>query len=87
MFATSHNYLQCFFLLCQNVLNYTTFGVTMQHLLVFFFVTSHHVNFRADFNIPYILGPYNVGRGRLVLHPKFRPEIGSEILVSGIKAV
>ena len=53
----------------------------------FFFVKSLHVNFRADFNIPFILAPYNVGRGRLVLHPKFRPENGSDILVSRIKVV
>ena len=86
MFATCHNYLQCFFLLCQNVLNYTTFGITMQRLLVFS-VKSPHVNFRADFNIPFILARYNVGRGRLVLHPKFRPENESEILVSRIKVV
>ena len=87
MFATSQTYLQCFLLLCQNVLKCTTFGITMQYPLVFFFVKSLDVNFRADFNIPFIMAPYNVGRGRLVLHPKFRPESGSEILVSRIKVV
>ena len=86
MFATSPNYLQCFLPLCQNVLNYTTFGITMQHPL-FPFVKSPHVNFRVDLNIPFILASYNVGRGRLVLQPKLRPENGSEILVSRIKVV
>ena len=84
MSATSHSYSQCFFLVCQNVLNYTTFGITMQRLLVFF-IKSLYVNFRADFNISFILAPYNVSKGRLVLHPVYRPENGSGILVSRIK--
>ena len=53
----------------------------------FVFVKSLHVTFRADFIIPFILAPYNVGRGRLVLHPKFGPENGSKILLSRIKLV
>ena len=36
MFSTSHNYLQSFLLLCQNVLNCTTFGIAMQQPLSFF---------------------------------------------------
>ena len=51
MLSTFHNYLQCFFLLRQSFLNCTTFGITMQHSLVFFVKCKTFFEF-VSFHLP-----------------------------------